>query len=488
MFWRYWWVWLALVQVFNLNGQDFLEPRGAALYQRPATDAVETLLRGVPYDSLQTHLGLHQTALIGYILRDSLLDCVVLDGQETRVYTQKIPADWLERVRAYRVVLTNPKLVVKQAPETHRALREYGHWFYQWLLAEPMRGLPHKNLLIIPDKDLHFLPFEAFIADSITRLDSTQAPHLGALPYLVKTHTINYGYSVPLYWAQANTPIQHAKQKLFLVAGSYGHPVHPEPDAEQARLRRALRPLPFAKQEVLGLKQKLNGFALTDGHATEYWFKQWCADFSTIHLAVHGILDENDGQRSCLVFSESADSLEDDFLYPHEIEQLPLNANLVVLSACETGYGRIHHADGVSNLARSFLRAGVPSVITTLWSINDQASAVLMNHFYEGLRQGLNKTQALRQAKLAMIAESDKNPVLGHPMFWAGYVHVGKPDTKELRLSVKPQRWFLFFSVLGSGILFAVWASAQRKKHLRRQAALLRSRQRQREQHEQQHP
>ena len=129
---------------------------------------------------------------------------------------------------------------------------------------------------------------------------------------------------------------------------------------------------------------------------------------------------------SSLAFTENKDSLEDNFLQAYEISRLHLKADMVVLSACETGFGKFEQGEGVVSLARSFMYAGVPSLIVSLWQVNDQSTAIIMDVFYKNLAQGMNKAEALRQAQLSWLKL--KNPDYEHPehpYYWAAFDLVG---------------------------------------------------------------
>ncbi len=111
---------------------------------------------------------------------------------------------------------------------------------------------------------------------------------------------------------------------------------------------------------------------------------------------------------------------------------LDINAELVVLSACETGLGKIRSGEGVVGLTRSFMYAGTPSIVVSLWSVDSSSTARLMEIFYKKLLSGMNKAEALRQAKLELMKESDKlygeSVSYRHPFFWAPFVFVGKSE------------------------------------------------------------
>src|SRR5262249_15184420 len=143
-----------------------------------------------------------------------------------------------------------------------------------------------------------------------------------------------------------------------------------------------------------------------------------------IHFASHGFLDEAKPGRSGILLSSSPHSGEDGILQIGEIMRLKLDADLVTLSACSTGLGRLVNGEGVLGLPRAIFSAGARNVAVSLWNVNDSATAMLMESFYRHLRQGLPKSEALRQAKLALL--HGPQPAWQHPYFWAAFVIEGE--------------------------------------------------------------
>jgi CHAT domain-containing protein len=143
--------------------------------------------------------------------------------------------------------------------------------------------------------------------------------------------------------------------------------------------------------------------------------------FKVIHVAAHAISNQSEPDRAALIlFPGSAG--EDGLWQAREIRQSRLNADLVVLYACDTGTGRLTGQEGIMNLARAFLTAGAKSVIASLWSVNDRTTATLMESFYEHLSKGLPVREALRRAQLDFVAAyGDK----AHPYYWAGFEVIG---------------------------------------------------------------
>jgi CHAT domain-containing protein len=155
--------------------------------------------------------------------------------------------------------------------------------------------------------------------------------------------------------------------------------------------------------------------------ATESAFKK-ASNRRVIHLAVHAIANETRPERSALVLLSDPAHDEDGFLQASEIVQLPLNADLVVLSACDTAVGPLEGQEGVSTLSQAFLLAGARTVVSTLWSVEDETTLYLMKDFYSELNRKKRVPDALAAAKRTMLKTYGAKAV---PYYWAGFTVEG---------------------------------------------------------------
>jgi CHAT domain-containing protein len=211
------------------------------------------------------------------------------------------------------------------------------------------------------------------------------------------------------------------------------------------------------QKEVKEIAKMLFGKAYAGATATEEIFKRNASKPRIVHLAMHGFLNDCNPLLSGLAFSlESvnktpSDSVSDEFdglLYAYEIYNLKINAELAVLSACNTGSGHLEKGEGVMSLARAFKYAGCPNVVMSLWQAEDAATAQIMKDFYGQLQQGVGKDEALRQAKMNYL----KNSKLDHPYFWSAFVLIG--DDKTMPRNIP---WALY---LTAGLAIAILAGA----------------------------
>jgi CHAT domain-containing protein len=162
-----------------------------------------------------------------------------------------------------------------------------------------------------------------------------------------------------------------------------------------------------------------------DTEATKAYFKGHATGSRYLHLATHGYLDAASPMYSGLLFS-------DGMLQTYEIFNMAIDAELVTLSACQTGLGRLKGGEGLVGISRAFLFAGSPSVIASLWSVADQATAPFMTEFYRNLNRGMSKAEALREAKRWMLTRAEhpepggKGGPYDHPFFWAPFILIGE--------------------------------------------------------------
>ncbi|MDY0231873.1 MAG: CHAT domain-containing tetratricopeptide repeat protein [Candidatus Saccharicenans sp.] len=279
-------------------------------------------------------------------------------------------------------------------------------------------------LIIIPDGLLNYLPFETLIL--------TLVPD-GKQSYLIENFRIYYSPSIAaLSHPQTSQPLIRSEKEFLGFGNPYsGSRVNQQLKARlyfmEGPLARAdlnLKALPYSQQEVqqvarlfpqnrydLFLKKKATEDNLKKIDLTKY---------RILHFACHGLISEEFPQRSSLILAADKSSQEDGFLTVREIYSLPLKAELVVLSACQSSRGSIEKTEGIVGLPRVFLLAGSQAVISSLWSVSDRASQELMVEFYKNLLSGQSKDEALRRAKLKMITSSKS-----HPYYWAGFILMG---------------------------------------------------------------
>lgn len=323
------------------------------------------------------------------------------------------------------------------------SLCQVSHQLYQAWVAPATRSytLPPR-LMIIPDGSLGYLSFDLLL---------TAAPQSGApLPYFIRTHTLSYAYSATLMQYQPQAARSPDQRGVLAIAPAFGQAAAPG-------TRGGWTSLQHNQAEAELVQALMGGTLVTGSKAREGLFRTQAPRFSLLHLSSHAQVDDANPLFSRVAFAPAQDSSEDGQLDLAEIFALQLDAEMVVLSACETGMGRLMRGEGIASLARGFASAGARSIITTLWPVNDAATAAIMEDFYRGLKEGLHKDAALRQAKLRYLDQSDR---LGmHPFFWAGYIPVG--DMQPLRRSSWPWYSLGVLLLLGS-LTLGLWQKKKR--------------------------
>jgi CHAT domain-containing protein len=307
------------------------------------------------------------------------------------------------------------------------------------LLVEPARHLigGARRLVISPDGPLHLLPFAAL------RLPASDALPTLAPRYLIEWKPIHTVVSATVY-----AELQKARRPAHSAAGgrlvAFGDPRYPpvSPDApgeanpmarDTERSGFALEPLPASRIEVGAIARLYGARAVSyvGKAATEERAKSLDRTTRYLHFATHGILDSRFPLNSALVFSidgAPAEGKENGLLQAWEVfEQVRFDADLVTLSACDSGLGRELGGEGLVGLTRAFQYAGARSVLASLWRIGDESTADLMTRFYRNLRAGQTKDVALRGAQLDLIrsARTGTTGDRSHPFHWAAFTLTG---------------------------------------------------------------
>lgn len=292
-------------------------------------------------------------------------------------------------------------------PEDRAALRE----LYDLLIPEELRMI--KDYFIIPDGELLHFNFEQL-------LDPEDV-------FLIHSKNIRYAYSAIIYQYQQELG-RRGKQGGNILAITPGFSTtmkdvymdyYPETSVDSAWLYFIQQPF------LIGLAQNLDQYHRTKNllhlEATEDSFKKHAKDFRVIHLGTYGIIDENSPLFSRLIFAK--DSIEDGYLHTYEIYGQQMEADLAVLMACETGAGAYTTGEGVVSLVHAFTHAGCPSVLMSLWKIDEKSSAEIIERFYGYLYKGKRKSMALKLAKLDYLKNAPRE--LQDPYYWAGLTIMG---------------------------------------------------------------
>lgn len=375
----------------------------------------------VPLRTLQASLGPDEM-LLEYVLGEKQSYCLQITGAGAVVIV--LPAG-RERIEG----LVENYLATVRSRQPEIALGEE----LFTLLLEPAIGRVSKaRLIIVPDGKLHLLPFDG-LRDREGK-------------YVLESRIVTYVPSATVLHLLRRHRSSDATNMTFLGVGDviYSAPtvaakasgVTPKDDlaADFFNSGLAVLPdLPGSREEVISAAEIVGGphQLLLEGNATESAFKALpLAAFRVMHLAVHGLANTGFPDRAALVLTSSPASGEDGLLQAREIRDLPLNADLVILSACDPGSGKLLGQEGIASLERAFLLAGARAVIASLWTADDWYTIALMKGLYRHLVDGYDKGAALRQAKLDLLNQFGDQAL---PVYWAGFTLVGDGSTPVFR-------------------------------------------------------
>ncbi len=360
----------------------------------------------------------HSHTMLQYSLSDSVL-YTLLVSQDTVIFT-RVPADSSFR-KSLHDFLHEVSFGDFTGDEEYRFKRYTlsGRFLFRKLIEPYIPWIKERKIIIVPNEQLAYLPFEALLTDSCT-----QEINYRKLPYMVRKYTVSYTYSATLLSQTEGHFRLKARNTLLAIAPQYALTARHIPTPERTRQYiDNLYPIPGAREEAIEVQRVFHGKLLVDREASEENFKHLAGKYDLLHLSMHTIIDDADPMFSKLAFTRGADSTEDGLLNTYEIYNLRLKCQLAVLSSCNTGKGKMLRGEGVMSLARAFIYAGCPSIIMSLWEVEDKTSVGLMGYFYKFLRKGETKSEALRMSKIKYLAEAD--PLMAHPYFWGGFVFIG---------------------------------------------------------------
>ncbi|MCP4440421.1 MAG: CHAT domain-containing protein [Aureispira sp.] len=377
---------------------------------------------------IQNELLSHDKMLLEYFVGDRHIYIFKITKSSKNFYKIPVPHDFMLLVKAFRKGLTDYQLIGKDPTLAYKNFVAYSSSFYQRFIGSFLDEIPKdiNQLVIIPDGLLNYIPFEVLITSTPSNLST---PDYKSLDFLIEHFDLYYSYSSTLLLENNYRQKNSHNGKCIGFAPTYENSSNSD--------------LPWAEKELKAIEKVFRGDYYYGEQASKDVFKQEGANYGIIHLAMHGIVNMRNPLQSKLAFSQSEDDVDENkaYLFAHEVHEMVLNADLVVLSACETGIGKVIRGEGVLSLARAFMYAGTPSVVTTLWKVNDFTSATLMGLFYSNLADGMPKHEALRKAKLDFLSQSDQ--ISGHPAFWASFIAIGDPSPIETGWS-----WMLWFVIL----------------------------------------
>ena len=371
-------------------------------------------------DEIQNMLG-KKDAILEYVLNesDSLSELYTfVISKDKQLFTrQEINPQMANSMEYIFGFMTSPNYIFTRNEDAVEFCIS-AHNMYQLLIQPFESELANKNLTIIPDGKLNYIAFDGLLK---SLPDTSKLIDFSQLAYLVRDFNVNYANSANILMSNKKQK-RHLRNEVLAFAPKY--------NSEQFELSNAsytLLPLPGVQKEVDAIAETVRTEIYRGDNATEENFRALNQDFDVLHLAMHAYINDSLPAYSRLAFSpeKGEHSLETDgWLNTADIYNLDLkNVRLTVLSACNTGVGKMQKGEGLMSLARGFLFAGCPSIVMSLWEVEDNAGTQIMTSFYKNLKNGKTKDEALRLAKIKYLENS--NSRLAHPHYWMSFKCIG---------------------------------------------------------------
>ncbi|MGH9763968.1 MAG: CHAT domain-containing protein, partial [Blastocatellia bacterium] len=346
------------------------------------------------------------TALLEFLVSDERVDLFVLTRKGTarsvpdlKIYTISIKKDALREI----VEKFREHLAKRDLDYSAEAAK-----LYDLLLKPAASELAGKsNLVIVPDGVLWELPFQVM---------QPSRAH-----FLVQDYSISYAPSLTALREMSKPRSKTVSTAIKLSLLAFGNSVVRKERSAQIKevfMDADLQPLPEAEDQVKTIG-RIYGAGRSEVYvgeeATEDRLKAKAGSCRILHIATHGIIDNTNPMYSQIVLSQAQGSSDDGLLEAWEIANMDINADLVVLSACDTAGGRVEEGEGIIGLSWAFFIAGCPSTVVSQWSVEAGSTGELMVEFHRNLLAGLGKAEALRQAELKLLKSADHS----HPFYWA---------------------------------------------------------------------
>ena len=365
---------------------------------------------GIKAALIQQYLAENQ-AFRSYFFSGSQLIIFTLTKNNIKISSVDVPVNFEEQIISFRKYLTSG---LKSDFPNYLALgRELHAILFPGDIPETT-----DQLIIVPDHILGIIPFEALITKDFTG----ELLRFSDYPFLIKDYRISYFYSASLFAQAMENPYEAGN-----ISGWLGlAPVFSNLQTQKME-GFSLSELPGTRKEIDSIYHKIADSLgrydkLTGNEVTKQYFRNLqLSDYNIIHIATHGLVNTQHPELSGLLFYPSENGSEN-ILYAGEIYNYAMNSDLVVLSACETGLGKISKSEGIIGLTRSFIYAGAKNIIVSLWMVEDESTALLMQYFYDGILFGNSYADALHNAKLKLINSREKH---AHPFFWSPFVLIG---------------------------------------------------------------
>ncbi|MEM9918273.1 MAG: CHAT domain-containing tetratricopeptide repeat protein [Bacteroidota bacterium] len=392
-------------------------------------------------DVIRSELIDAQTAVLEYFVgqEQAYLFCLTQDRLEVHpIAFDLFTSDKIARLRQIAANMPLEETFLSEC----REFGELAYEVYEKLLAPALDALPNaiRRLLIVPDDRLSLLPFGLLLRQKT--LETPVDYKLSTFDYLLEDFalTTNYSLSLLLY-TQKRAP-RSAALPFVGYAPEFGQRGPLASNRSSDCFSSQIFDLACNRKEVAHIHRLMGGEAFLGLEADQKSFLEKASKGRILHLATHACVNEENTDQSRIHFA-------DNYISSLELQSLELQAELAVLSACNTGSGKLVKGEGVMSLSRNFILAGCASTLMSLWAVDDCTTSSLMKSFYEALAAGQTKDEALRQACLQHLEKTDR--VGGHPYYWAAFVQSG--EAAPLRSYPSWKSWYYLLLLVPLALL-----------------------------------
>ena len=440
------------LKVISLQSQKFdIEDTLSQLLNYSSLDSLfnaeQNRLKIKTLEEFQQYLGDTQSAALEYSVgeRNIFVSYITPDT----LIPINIPKDaveyWIDQLLT--AVYNHHYNSKAQSSATHYwdQYKGYAYRLYEKIflpVLEKANSIPPK-MIIIPDGKLSYIPFDILLSEPPPKDYSFKS-----YPYLVRDYSFSYSYSASVLLENYQKPRNISHDYPF--AG-----FAPQFTGPLASVRNQLGRLLYNEEEVNFIYGLLGGKKFIGSDASKDHFLAYAPQSSIVHISSHAFSNDSIPMLSKIAFATTDNNSESGFLEFFEISNIELNCEMITLSMCDSERGKLYLGEGIASIGKSFFRAGARSVVTTLWRVNDLSTATIMKVFYQHLKEGLPKDEALRRAKLDYIQQAADNP-LAEPYYWGAAIVIGDSSSISLESDVF-EKIFLYSLIFGVVLLLLVF-------------------------------
>lgn len=400
--------------------------------------------------ALQYELFNSSDALIEYFVGEKNIYAFIISKNDFLITTIQKPKNFQEDIDLFLYHIKRPG----KTDTDFRLSLEMQHDYYLKYLQPAIHLLPSSisRLIIIPDDKFNYIPFELLITSPIPAEETRFSPK--EHDYLFERYIMTYDYSATLLQkSYEQKKKRKAKNILLAMAPNFNkNTIASHQHQERACTIFDIYDLACSDKEVQEIAALMGGDYFIGQDADKATFEKIAKDYRILHLATHSCPDEEDPNFSKIFLADEAITNYDLFNYE-------FNADLAVLSACNTGFGKLVKGEGIMPLSKGFIQAGIPSTVMSLWPVDDCGTSRMMKLLYYYLDEGFSKDEALQKAKLDFVQNA--NAVYQHPYYWSAFIHMGNFEPIHEKSGIPPVVWWI---TGGLAILGLFGVSRKRRK------------------------